>query len=306
MKRYISLLLVFAMLFSITACKSDNKIPADSSSSSSDWTPEAPFTSEEGGDEKPDEMKENGEDTTASQEETPLTRNLVIPEGYTLARIGMTLEEMGYCTVAEFIDATQTGDFSNYPLVATLEPDPTRCFDLEGFLYPDTYEIYTEETVDSIIRRLLSNMESKVTAELRGEIEDSGYSVLEILTLASIIEKEAFKLEEMPRISSVLHNRLDTGMKLQCDVTIVYVEGAIKPFIDGDINRYNEHYNTNKTPALPSGPICNPSVNAIKAALNPDDTEYFYFLTDKDKDYFYAETYEEHQVNAEKAGITTA
>lgn len=92
-------------------------------------------------------------------------------------------------------------------------------------------------------------------------------------------------------------------MKLQCDVTINYVEGAIKPFIDGDKDRFNSLYNTYKCPALPAGPICNPGLDAIKAAISPADTDYLFFLTDKNKNFLYAATYEVHLENIKTAGI---
>lgn len=231
------------------------------------------------------------------------TFKLVVPEGYTLARIGIMLEEMGVCTNAEFIEAAQTGDFSTYSLVNQQVHDVNRCFLLEGYLFPDTYEFYSTATPHEIIGTMLNNLEKRIDPALREEIAQSGFTVEEVLTMASIIEKEAFGQEQMANISSVLHNRLAIGMMLQTDVTIKYVEGAIKPFITGDINRYNSYYNTYKCPALPAGPICNPGMAAVCAALRPAQTEYLYFLTDSDKNYYYAVTWEEHLANKAAAGI---
>lgn len=222
---------------------------------------------------------------------------LTVPEGYTLARVGMELEALGICSTMDFIAAAQSMDFSAYPLVAAQPADERRCFLLEGYLFPDTYEIYADDSPESIIHRMLANFETKLDSALREEIAASGYTVDQVLALASIIEKEAFGQEQMPLISSVLYNRLELGMRLQCDVTITYVEGAIKPFIAGDINRYNEHYNTFKCAALPAGPICNPGLAALQAALRPATTDYLFFVTDPDKNYYYAVTYEEHLDN---------
>ncbi len=232
----------------------------------------------------------------------PITFRLTIPEGYTLARIGMTLEEMGVCTADEFIAATQEADVNEYPLAAQQVYDENRCFKLEGYLYPDTYEFYTSAKPGDIIRTMLSNMERKITEELRAEIAQSGYTLDQIIALASIIEKEAKGVEQMGMISSVLHNRLNVGMPLQCDVTITYVEWAIKPFITGDIDRYNSYYNTYKCPALPAGAICNPRIEAILAALRPEPSNYYYFLTDADDNFYYAETLEEHEANEAATG----
>lgn len=243
------------------------------------------------------ESEAAAESERAGEAAPPLTFRLTIPEGYTLARVGMTLEDLGVCTVDEFIAAAQDGDFSGYSLIAQQEANPNRCFTLEGYLFPDTYDIYYSNTPDEIIRRLLDHTEQAISVDLRAEIAASGYSIDEILTMASIIEKEAFGEEHMANISSVIHNRLDIGMQVQCDVTITYVEGAIKPFITGDKDRYNSYYNTFKCPALPAGAICNPGLAAIKAALRPADTDYFFFVTDSDKKYYFAETWEEHEAN---------
>lgn len=238
----------------------------------------------------------------ASASSVPRTFRLTIPEGYTLARIALTLEKEGVCTSAEFIAAAQAFDAGAYSLPAAQAQSEQRCFKLEGYLFPDTYELYTDTTPEAVIKNMLNNMEKRMDEGLRGQIAQSGFTVDEILTLASMIEKEAKGEGEMNNISSVFHNRLAIGQKLESDVTITYVEGAIKPFIDGDIDRYNVYYNTYKCPALPAGAICNPGLAAIKAALNPADTNYLFFVTDQGGNFYYATTYEEHQENIIKAG----
>ncbi len=244
------------------------------------------------------------EPSLPASSQPPLTRTITIPEGYTLPRIGMLLEDEGFCTAEEFIQASQTGGVDDLPLAAAMFGVENSCFKLEGILFPDTYEVYTGETPDAIVRMMITNTNQRLGEKLKAELTASPYSISEIFTLASIIEKEALGPEEMSNISSVLHNRLNNGMKLQCDVTINYVEGAIKPFITGDKNRFNSLYNTYKCKALPAGPICNPGLDAIKAALYPADTDYLYFLTDKNKNFLYAVTYEEHLQNVKTAGIT--
>ena len=248
------------------------------------------------------DLSETSSSQAPTSESAPLTMRFTLPEGSTLAKLGLILEDKGVCTAEELIQAA-AGDFSEFPLIAAQKPDKGRCFDLEGYLFPDTYEIYNGETPDAILRRMLAHTEQVITPAMREQIAASGYTVHEILAMASIIEKEAFGAKEMPNISSVLHNRLETGMRLQCDVTIKYVEGAIKPFITGDINRYNASYNTYKCSVLPAGPICNPGLAAIKAAIAPADTPYLFFLTDSEQNYLYAETFEAHQENEKKAGL---
>lgn len=297
MKKTILFITTLLLCMLLTACFG-NTDEASSSSAASSMPAESVPPSK---DASLDNSVEDSSLPTSSQ--VPLTQTITIPEGYTLARIAMLLEEKDFCTVEEFITASQEGDFSEYRLAVKMQQVEDSCFKLEGILFPDTYEVYTGESPDAIIRRMLAHTEQMLGEKLMADIAASPYSVSEIFTLASIIEKEAYGAAEMNNISSVLHNRLDSGMKLQCDVTINYVEGAIKPFIDGDKNRFNSLYNTYKCPALPAGPICNPGLDAIKAALYPADTDYMFFLTDKDKNYHYAVTYEEHKENVAAAGI---
>jgi len=221
----------------------------------------------------------------------------------TMADVFTLLEENDVCKADKLWEIAASYDYTYYPLVAAIEPDEHRCFLLEGYLFPDTYEFYYGMKPQDAIGRFLRNAEARWIDELRQQAEESGYSVEEIITLASIIEKECGVKSEMRHVSSVLHNRLNTGMKLQCDVTINYVENDIKPYITGDINRYNEYYNTYKCPALPAGPICNPGMDAIRAALNPLDTNDLYFAANAEGVYAYAETYEQHQQNLTDLGI---
>lgn len=240
---------------------------------------------------------------TQSSPQSRQSIQLVVPEGFTLAKIGLTLEEKGVCTASDFIAATQEMDTSGYDFIAQRPADVNRCFSLEGYLFPATYEIQPGSDAGQVIQQMLNATSQRLMPELRQQIADSGYTIDQVLTLASIIEKEAFGLESMGLISSVLHNRLAAGMPLQTDVTIKYVEGAIKPFITGDIDRYNSHYNTYKCPALPAGPICNPGMAAIQAALNPTPSDYYYFLTDAQGQYHWAATLEEHNANRQATGV---
>lgn len=231
------------------------------------------------------------------------TEQLVIPEGYTLARIGMKLEEMGYCTTDQWIQTTQTIDVSGYPLAAAIPNNSSRCYRLEGYLFPATYTISSDDTPEDILRKMLNLTEKKITQELRSQIAAKGMTVDEVITMASIIEKEAYGSAVMPKISSVFYNRMAIGQRLESDVTIIYVEGAIKPFIGGDVNRYNSYYNTYKCKGLPAGAICNPGMTAIHAAINPESTEYYFFVTDNNKQYYFSNTYEEHVKICNELGL---
>lgn len=225
---------------------------------------------------------------------------LVIPEGFTLAKVGMRLEELGICTVYEFIEAAQEGDFSEFPLIAGQDDNEMRCYKLEGYLFPATYDFYETASPDEIIRTLLAQMESRINESLRAEIAQSGFTVDQIITLASIIEKEARGPEQMANISSVFHNRLEIGMQIQSDVTISYVVNVIDPFIPDGGETYKYYYNTYRCAALPAGPVCNPGMDAIYAALRPAQTDYLYFLTDEDNNFYFTNNYDEHQANSSK------
>ncbi|WP_455714125.1 endolytic transglycosylase MltG [Anaerosporobacter sp.] len=222
-------------------------------------------------------------------------KKVTIPEGYSVAQVFELLVSKGVCASEKALfGAAQNTDFSNYTCIANQLEKENRCFTLEGYLYPDTYEFYGNSNPVDVLKKILTNTDKKLTEEYYTGAEELGYSLDEIITIASIIEKETGKDEERAKVASVLYNRLNIGMKLQCDATINYIEKYVKPYITGDINRYNQYYNTRKCNALPEGPITNPGKKAIQAALNPADTEYFYFCSDDDGNYYFFETYEEH------------
>ncbi|WP_343209281.1 endolytic transglycosylase MltG [Anaerolentibacter hominis] len=231
---------------------------------------------------------------------------VTIPEGYSVAQIFKKLTDAGVCVSSKALyKAADKLDLTAYELTAQREDDENRCFDLEGYLYPDTYEFYRNSVPADVLKTMLSNTEKKLTTSQRDRAAQMGMTEDEVLTLASIVEKECGVKEEREKVASVFLNRLKTGMKLQSDATIHYVEKYVKPYISGDKDQYNSYYNTYKCPALPAGPICNPGKSAIDAVLYPAETEYLFFLTDADGRYYYAVTYEEHLKNAELAGLNT-
>lgn len=233
--------------------------------------------------------------------ERPLTVTLTFPEGMTLCEIASELEKNGVCSAAEFMrladDESTAAGYSFYDPEMKSE---NRAFLLEGYIFPDTYEFYYDESADVTISRFLENTDSRL-AGYKKKAADAGYTLDEIMTVASIVQEEALPVQ-MKKVASVLHNRLNSGMQLQCDVTIAYIENSVKPYTDGD--KYSEYYNTYKCPALPEGPICSPGMQAIDAALEPEQTDYLFFVTDRaDPDvYYYAADYSAHLDNCEKAG----
>lgn len=220
------------------------------------------------------------------------TVKVTIPEGYSVPQVFDLLVKKGICnSTSALYTSMEQYDFSYYPLVADLKENQNRCYKLEGYLYPDTYNFYILSKSQDVIGKFLRNAETKLSKDDRNKAKSLGYSVNDVLSIASLIEKETPDKAMMPQIASVIYNRLKIGMKLQFDSSIYYVERYIKPNISGDINRYNAYYNTYKTPALPAGPICNPGKAAINAALNPAVTDYLYFYSDADGQYHFSKEY---------------
>lgn len=155
-------------------------------------------------------------------------------------------------------------------------------YPLEGYLYPNTYEIYNDSTIEIIIGKMLDEM-AKQLESLRSKLETSDKSIHEIITMASIIEKEAISDTDRAKVSQVIYKRLNIGMSLGMDVTTYYgvqkdMKETLLPVDLDDENPYNTRVLSKK--GLPIGPICNPSISSISAALNPSDTEYIYFFAD--------------------------
>lgn len=230
--------------------------------------------------------------------ELPNTIKVTIPEGYSLPQVFELLVNKGVCeSVEELVKMSQEYpfDLERYSLLRELEDNENRCFRLEGFLYPDTYEFYRLSKPQDAIGRFLRNGEGKITKEYKDRAKELGFTMEQILTIASMIEKETGIKKEMNHVSAVLHNRLQQGMRLQLDASQFYLDRYIKPYRT-DYVKLKPFYDTYRCKALPAGPICNPSMNAIKAALYPSEMNALFFCTDKEGMYYYSKTYEEHLV----------
>ena len=241
--------------------------------------------------------------TTAQS--APSTVWVTFPEGKTVLQIAQLLEENGVCGAADFLQAVQESD-ADYAAALRGQDRP---FLLEGYVFPDTYEFYEHESATTALSRFLSNANRKLTDERVARAAELGYTMDEIVTLASIIQAEAGVPVEMPKVSAVLHNRLQRGMKLQCDVTYIYLEKTVVPYLCPDgwddevYEKYADLYYTYRVDGLPLGPICNPGSEAITAALYPEQSDNLFFVTDADGNYYYAKTYEEHQRICAEIGL---
>lgn len=230
--------------------------------------------------------------TEGAQAETVTVR---IPEMATIDQIAIILEEAGVCTAKEFKIACQEYKTSNLPKSMNfLNEIPIELVyhRFEGYLFPDTYKFYKDESKDCAtlaIDKMLRNLDSKLTEEMRKRAQEMNLSIHEILTMASIIELEASSHpEEMPNVAAVFYNRLewtDQPNLLGSSPTMYYPSKE----------RPDKRYDTNVTPGLPPGPLCAPSLNAIKAALYPtEEFSYTYFVTDSEMKFYYNTSLEDH------------
>ncbi|GAB6097986.1 endolytic transglycosylase MltG [Desulfatiferula olefinivorans] len=216
---------------------------------------------------------------------------VTIPEGYSLYQIGQALQAAGICDEGPFVTAAT--DPVRVRKAAIAEPAET----FEGYLFPDTYHFARKTNPDTVIDAMVSRLRSVFKSIWFERSKELGLSLHEVLTLASIIEKETGAADERPLISSVFHNRLAKNMRLETDPTVIY---GIKDF-DGNLTR--EHlrtrtpYNTYKRKGLPPGPIANPGLKAIEAALYPEDSPYLYFVSRKDGTHQFSANIRDH-INA--------
>jgi UPF0755 protein len=174
---------------------------------------------------------------------------------------------------------------------------------LEGYLFPDSYNFRTDATVDEIIETLLTTFQERAAPDLLARADELNLTLHQVVTIASIVEREAVLADERPVIASVYANRLAQGMPLQADPTVQYQLGTPAewwPTLSSDQLQHNGPYNTYLNNGLPPGPICNPSVAALEAALNPEDTNYLFFVAKGDGSHAFATTFEEHQANIDQ------
>lgn len=205
-----------------------------------------------------------------------VTVDVTFPEGFNMKQIFERLAENKVSSYDDLMKAA--ADFSyNYSFLN--EEDKGDASRLEGYLFPDTYTFYVYMEPSSAIGKFLDNYNLKVTDEMKQQAADMGYTMDQIITIASMIEKEAANDEERAAIASVIYNRLAAGMPLQIDATVQYAKGNDEALTEADF-QIDSPYNTYKNTGLPAGPICNPGLASIQAALNPDSTNYYYYALD--------------------------
>ena len=222
------------------------------------------------------------------------TVRITIPEGYTVQQTIALLAKNGVATEEELTEAAQTATF-DYDFIDNDSQDISR---LEGYLFPDTYDFYVPEKASSALNRLLANFADKMTQERVDEVESSEYSLQEIITIASLIEKETDGTDQAT-IASVIYNRLnnpsyETAGLLQIDASLLYALPDHEGAITNADKETDSPYNLYLYKGLPPTPIANPGTAAIDAALNPADTDYYYYALGKDGKHHFSSTLAEH------------
>lgn len=230
---------------------------------------------------------------------------VTFPEGSSIYVMGEILKKQGVKDYKKFQALTKEG------ITEALRERHWKLFkyvpteSLEGYLYPDTYWFFEKAPIEDLVEVMIMRFEKVVLPFWEKAQKDTKYNLFEIITLASIIEKEAQKPEERKIVSSVFHNRLNLGMYLAACPTIKYALERPTKIVYLDQLEIDHPYNTYKSKGLPPGPICNPGIESIKAAVYPADTDYCYFVAKEDGSHIFSKTGKEHQRAKQKVSTPT-
>jgi UPF0755 protein len=213
---------------------------------------------------------------------------VTVPEGYTIQKTAALLDKGGVIKGSDYTALAVQGKF-NYDFLKDLRPGAS----LEGFLFPDTYLIPRAGTAKDLITQQLEAFKLKWDQTRQAQAAARKLNPLQVVTIASLIEREARFQDDRPLVASVIYNRLAAGWLLQIDATVLYAKGVWQSSVSLDDRKINSPYNTYLHTGLPPGPIANPGIKAIDAALQPADTGYFFYLSDPQGHNHYAKTNEE-------------
>lgn len=244
-------------------------------------------------------------ESTASVEREEL--RITIPEGYRIDQIADAVDKAGLNGGREgFLEAVQNFDYSRYEFLDDMPESGDRLYDLEGFLYPDTYFIMSDDPPEYLIQAMLDNFDAKFTDSMREQAAARGMTIYEVVTFASLVEREAQTGTERPIIAQVYLDRYAIGMRLDADPTVQYIIGDEEnwwPAPTGDDLFIDNPYNMYQYSGLPPSPIASPGLDPILAVLNPADTNYVFFFAIGDTgEHAFAVTFEEHQANIQRYG----
>ena len=224
---------------------------------------------------------------------------LVIPEGFTIEMIAARCEEQGICSAEDFLREVSSVTSADFAYLSDVPAGIPVKYKLQGYIFPATYDIYEDTTPASLVDWMLDTFENYYTEDMQARAAELGYSSFDVVTRASIVEREAKVATERATIAGVINNRLNSGMNLEMCPTVLY------PLTDGMYDQsqvlyedlsIDSEYNTYLNSGLPVGPICNPGLDCINAVLYPEQHGYyFYHVDDEDAGtHIFTETYEEH------------
>lgn len=221
------------------------------------------------------------------------TVSVCIPEGFNVFDIAKTFEENGVCSSDDFYKAVSTTDGYDFEWLSEIPTENKNLgFALEGFLFPATYEVGENTPAAYVVNEMLSAFDNRLTDDVRQYCSDNDMSLFEFITLCSIVQEEALSAESADGIASVLANRLDKGIKLQCDVTYFYAK-KLRDY--GFSQETYDSYYTYRCPALPAGPITNSGKEIMQAVINHKKTDYLFFFSDLNGEFHFASTGDEFE-----------
>lgn len=240
--------------------------------------------------------------------EAHATVRVTFIEGCTLSDAAKILEENEVCSAEEFIFAFNTNVYG-FDFESHVGSSSMKFYKFEGYLFPDTYDFYVGDSVYNIVKKIKERTADILNSDVIKQCQDMGYTLDEIVTMASILQLESGVHDEMKKVASVFYNRLNTPdvyPRLQSDTSYRYINNVIKANSSIDFQDMYDAYDTYVCNGLPVGPICNPGADAIDAALHPDSTPYYFFCSNLEtREFFYAETYAEQLENQKLAGLST-
>jgi UPF0755 protein len=222
-----------------------------------------------------------------------IKENIVLIEGWSLRDMDSYFDKKAIFYSGEFMNAASSSlGYSDYNFLK----DKPEELSLEGYLFPDTYQINVGSSPEDLIKKMLDNFDDKLTPDLRAEIKKQGKTIFEIITMASLIEKEVMTKEDKEMVSGIFWSRLKIGMSLDSCATIAYILGVDKWRYSYEDTRIPSPYNTYLNADLPLGPICNPGIESIRAAVYPKDSAFLFYLSTLEGETIYSRTLEEHNV----------
>lgn len=247
----------------------------------------------------------NDEIITAMVEGKVVVRaeRFTIPEGWNVEQIADHLASEGIVDKEKFLHEVNNGSFPDFPFVAQIPQNELRTNRLEGYLFPETYEVKQGASEREIIEKMLAQFQKEWKPEWTEQLKERNLTMDQAVTLASIVEREVAVDKERATVAGVYYNRIRDNWPLQADATVQFVLGKQKERLTYDDLKVDSPYNTYANPGLPPGPIANPGRESLAAVVNPEEHDYFFYVTKKDgtQEHYFARTLEEHNANDAKS-----